>query len=43
MEVASTPEAGQGDPVQAARQRWMSVLAKAQLSELERVGREAGL
>lgn len=35
MEVASTPEAGQGDSAQAARQRWMSVLAKAQLAELE--------
>ena len=26
---------GQGDPAQAARQRWMSVLAKAKLTELE--------
>lgn len=35
MEVASPAAESQTDPGQSARQRWMSVLAKAQLSELE--------
>ncbi len=35
MDDASIMEAGPGDPGQAARRRWMSVLAKAKLAELE--------
>jgi len=35
MEDASPTEASRTDPGQAARQRWMSVLAKALLAELE--------
>ncbi|WP_299620003.1 phosphonate C-P lyase system protein PhnG [Pelagibius sp.] len=35
MEATATQAAGPGDPAQAARRRWMSVLAKAQLTELE--------
>ena len=36
MDAAATEGDGQGDPAEAARRRWMSVLAKAQLDELER-------
>ena len=35
MEATATQAAGPEDPAQAARRRWMSVLAKAQLTELE--------
>ena len=35
MEATPTQAAGPEDPAQAARRRWMSVLAKAQLTELE--------
>lgn len=35
MDAASTEGGGQLEPGQAARQRWMSVLAKARLTELE--------
>ncbi len=35
MDTASGKEGGTAHPGQAARQRWMSVLAKAPLSELE--------
>ncbi|NIA71807.1 phosphonate C-P lyase system protein PhnG [Pelagibius litoralis] len=40
MEAPASEEAGKMDPAQAARQRWMSVLAKAQLSELESAWKE---
>ncbi len=35
METASPPQPKPAEPAQTARQRWMGVLAKAQLSELE--------
>ncbi len=33
--ISGQPDSRQRDPAQAARQRWMSVLVKAKLSELE--------
>ena len=40
MEAAPPAADSRADPGQAARQRWMSVLAKAQLSELESTWKE---
>lgn len=40
MQAAASEEAGKIGPEQVARQRWMSVLAKAQLSELESAWKE---